>query len=215
MGNNYGTIAIVAGGVLEKNYLFQIQKADFIIGVDFGAWWLLKQGVVPQMAIGDFDSVSKIQLAKIKKRVKAIKKFIAEKDATDLELAGEEAINIGAEEVFIYGALGGRFDHSLGGIEVLTKLESHNIRGYIVDKFNKIHIVRRLQEKFSRGSDFPYISFIALTNRAVVTLTGFVYNGKKISLIRGSTRGISNQIKNSVATITVHSGRVLAIQSKD
>jgi thiamine pyrophosphokinase len=209
------TIAIVAGGILHQDFLPQIKRANYIIGVDFGAYWLLEQGITPNMAIGDFDSVNKKEMRQIEINARNIIRYPVKKDETDLDLAIGEAIKQKPTEVWIFGALGTRFDHSYAGILMLARLESHNICGYLVDKTNKIHIVRRPREKFSRNQGFRYVSFFSLTKIAVITLKGFAYDGKKIIVSRESSLGVSNEIKKIHATISVYRGSVLAVQSRD
>lgn len=207
-------IAIVAGGTLDKILFPQVLKADYIIGVDRGAYWLLDNRVVPDVAIGDFDSVTEKEFEQIQQKAKKIIRHVPKKDATDLELAVEYAITQKPKEIVIFGAIGTRFDHSFAGIQSLIRLSSHNIYGYIVDNFNKISIVRhRVQVKYSKI--FRYVSIFPVTQKAMVTLTGFAYNVSKHQFVRGSTLGVSNEIVGTSASVVVHHGTVLLIQSRD
>ncbi len=207
-------IAIVAGGDIHTGFLPDIQAADTVIGVDRGALWLIRRGIAPEIAIGDFDSVTKREKKQIHDRVDTYIEYSPEKDATDLELAIDEAIKAHPTSVRIYGALGKRFDHALAAAYLLQKLVSHNINGEIVDNFSKIHIVRRRQ-KFSRNASYRYASVIPLGANATVTLTGFAYSITKRKLTIASTLGISNKIAADTATIKVHQGAVFVIQSTD
>lgn len=207
-------VTIVAGGQLHKKFLPQIREADVVIGVDRGALWLLKQNVMPHIAIGDFDSVTPVEKRRIHDHAKTYIEYESQKDATDLELAVEEAIRMRPREVRIFGVLGIRFDHALTAIHMLLKLVSHNIYGEIVDNFNKIHIVRH-QLRLNKPSDFRYVSIIPLSVCATITLRGFTYNVVRHVFIAGSSLGVSNEILGSSATIWVHKGYVLAIQSRD
>lgn len=213
MKRSVKTIAIVAGGKLDKQILKDISRTDFIIGVDRGAAWLLQHEITPDVAVGDFDSVSQAEFQKIKSRVAIVKEYPAEKDKTDLELAVDESIKLHPKEVVIYGAIGTRFDHTLATIGLLLKLESYNIYGQIVDNFNKIYIVRHQQ--FIKASPYRYLSIIPLSDHAIITLSGFVYNASRLKLLRMSTRGVSNKIKGSRASIAVHAGSILVIWSSD
>lgn len=208
-------IAIVAGGTLDSSLLPRIQKADYVIGVDRGAYWLLEHAIVPDVAIGDFDSVTKDEFLKIKKKVaKTIQELPHPKYATDLELAVEYAISLKPKEVGIFGAIGTRFDHSYAGIQVLQKLSSHNIYGYIVDNFNEIYVVRRRLE-LKPSLLFKYVSIFSLTERTTVTLTGFAYNVSERDFVQGSTLGVSNEIVLDSAQIIVHKGAILLTRSRD
>lgn len=207
------SVAIVGGGERPDNLIQDMRSADIRIGVDYGAFWMIKNNIPVDIAIGDFDSVTKGELQKIHDGVDTYIRFPADKDATDLELAVDEAIALDATHVTLYGVLGGRFDHSMGAIQMLEKLVSHNIYGTIVDKSHKINIVRR-QEKISRDPAFRYLSLIPVTTKAVVTIRGCSYDVTKQSLFRTSSRSISNEIVSPIATISVHSGLVLVVRSK-
>ncbi len=209
------SVSVVAGGSVGLRDIPAIRAADYIIGVDRGALWLIRHAVIPDLAIGDFDSVSAGELRTVRRRARRIVEYPARKDATDLELAVGEAIALKPREVTLFGVTGRRFDHAYAGIQMLGRLVSHNIYGEIVDNFGKINIVRRLQRKFSRDSQFRYLSVIALARPATVTLTGFAYEVSRLQLLPDSTIGISNEITAPVAVITVHSGTVMVIRSTD
>lgn len=207
------TVAVVAGGDLFDRFVSDIRKADMVIGADRGALWLIERGIPPDLAIGDFDSVTEAEKRRIRKSAIVWKEFPADKDATDLELAADEAIRRKPETVRIYGALGGRFDHSVGALYVLLRLVSHNIYGEIVDNSQNIMIVRH-QEKFLRDLRYRYVSVIPFGSDATVTLQGFVYNVNRKKFTTQSSLGISNEIRDRFAVITVHSGCVLVVRSK-
>lgn len=208
------SIAIIAGGEIQKQFVGEICKAGVIIGADRGALWLLKNGVAPDLAIGDFDSVTELERRKIHKLSKKFIRFSSDKDKTDLEIAVDEAVKLRPNDVHIYGALGNRFDHSIGAIQMLLRLASYNINGEIVDNFNKIHIVRHT-ESVNKDKGFPYISFLPFGLDAVITLKGFVYDVVKKTLHAESSLGISNEIKENAASVTVHKGAVLVVRSRD
>jgi len=209
------TIAIVAGGDLFTQFVPDITGADMVIGADRGALWLIQQGIVPDIALGDFDSISQTEKGQVQRVSKKTIVFPKNKDATDLELAADEAIRHTPYAVYIYGALGKRFDHSVGATHVLSKLVSHNIYGEIVDNYNKINIVRR-KLILTKDAAYPYVSVLPFSVAGVtVTLTGFAYSLTRTQLTSGISRGISNEITSDTAQITVHDGIALAIRSVD
>lgn len=209
------SISIVGGGDISKTLLASIRASEFCIGVDRGALWLIQHNIVPKISIGDFDSVTTRERAMIETSRTQIVTFPSEKDATDLDLAADKAIRLKARTVVMFGVLGRRFDHAMGAIAVLKRLASHNIYGEIVDNFNKIYIVRREKKKISRDQTYPYVSVLALTNRTILSLSGFRYNVSKYRFSLQHTVGISNEIPGPFATITVHQGAALIIRSHD
>lgn len=207
-------IAIVAGGALGGSILPQIRKAHAVIGVDRGALWLIQHAVTPDVAIGDFDSVTKAEKKRIHDRSDVYIEYAPEKDATDLELAINHALSQKPKEVMLFGVLGRRFDHAMGAVHMLLRLESHNIYGVIVDNFNKINIVRH-QQTIVKESVYPYVSIIPVGLAVTVTLKGFVYDLVCKPLHAGASLGISNELSGKSATITVHQGLALVIRSSD
>ena len=74
-------VALFAGGNLEHFRL----DFDVLVGVDRGSLFLLEQGVCPDLAVGDFDSVTEEELLRIKDSAKEVIQAHPEKDDTDLE----------------------------------------------------------------------------------------------------------------------------------
>lgn len=199
---------------MDDRYIPKLSAADVVIGADKGAVWLIQQGIKPDIAIGDFDSVTVKEKRVVHNRVGRYIEYSSDKDETDLELAIEEAVRYKPTRVIMYGVLGKRLDHALTAIHLLARLESHNIYGEIVDNFNKINIVRRFVT-VSKDSEYPYISLIPLGLSANVTLRGFLYDVTKQSFLRAASLGVSNRIIAQNATIQVHRGKILVIRSSD
>lgn len=110
-------IALFAGGdLIAVNRDF-----DLFVGVDRGAFYLLKQGLPLDLAVGDFDSVSDEELLRIKAGAKEVIQAQPEKDDTDLELAVLACFERYPDAYLtIFGAFGGRLDHALERLR-LTK----------------------------------------------------------------------------------------------
>jgi len=192
----------------------QIRRAHLIIGVDRGALWLMRHRLTPDVAIGDFDSVTKAEKKRIHDRAHVYIEYAPEKDATDLELAIDHAISLKPKEVILFGVLGRRFDHVMAAVHMLLRLESHNIYGEIVDNFSKINIVRR-QQTLVYDRAYRYVSVIPVMEKATITLKGFAYELLRTTLQSGSSLGVSNEISGKSGCITVHQGLVLVIRSTD
>lgn len=199
---------------MHANLLEVIRTFDYTIGVDRGAWWLLKHNITPDIAIGDFDSVTTSEFQLIQKKAKRIDKYPKKKDFTDMELAIEQAITLRPKEVVIYGAVGSRLDHTMGNIFLLERLNEAGIAGVIRDINNEVRIVSN-RITVRNEIRYPYISLLPITETIKVSLKGFVYDVSRVSIRRGQTLGISNEIYGDQASIEVHEGKVLVIQSRD
>ena len=97
------------------------RHTDIWVGVDHGVLVLLEHDIMPNLALGDFDSVTSEELKMIQEKLPEVSLFPAEKDETDLELAIDWAIRQKPSNIYIFGATGGRMDHFLANIQLLQK----------------------------------------------------------------------------------------------
>ena len=103
-------VVIVAGGdeTLWPEITTYQGRETFWIGVDRGAYRLLKKGIVPDLAVGDFDSLSSAELKEVEGVVSEIHYSIPEKDDTDTQLGLKLALAKHPQaEVLILGATRG------------------------------------------------------------------------------------------------------------
>lgn len=207
-------VIIVTNGVLNQDFVKDIKTADFIIGVDYAAHWLIKNKITPNLAIGDFDSTTNKELIDIKKTCPDTQIFPSKKDFTDTELAVQKAIKLKPKSVEIYGAIGNRIDHTLGNILLLEKLLKHSISASIKDLNNQIYLIKKTLT-LDKDKNFPYLSILPISKSINISLSGFAYNLDHKTIIRGQSIGISNQISKVKAKITLHSGTVLVVKSRD
>ncbi|MBI3385008.1 thiamine diphosphokinase [Candidatus Gottesmanbacteria bacterium] len=206
-------VIIVANGDISSTLELQINPGDFLVGVDAGALYLLKHYYC-DLAIGDFDSVTKKQLDQIKNYAKEIKIYSSDKDFTDTELALEEVVRRGFKNIVIIGAIGTRMDHTLGNLFLLEKFLEEGIKIKIIDEHNEIEILNN-QITVPPDKDFKYISFISLTETVILTLSRFKYPLKNHLVKRGQTLCLSNEFLDKKAKILVKDGKVLMIKSRD
>ena len=106
-------VVLVAGGQLEE----LPSDVDVWVGVDRGSLYLIEQGIAPDLAVGDFDSVSLQEFELIQKQAKEVLCAQPEKDDTDLELAVTATFeHYPNANVTIFAAFGGRMDHTLANV---------------------------------------------------------------------------------------------------
>lgn len=192
--NNYSRI---------KQYL---RETDFFIFCDGGLKHREKLEVEPNLIVGDFDSHPNPNLP-----VETIM-LPCEKDDTDTVYAVKEAINRGYSDFLLIGAIGERFDHSLGNISILVMLESLSITAKIVDDYSEMELVTRhpvyIEESFS------YFSLLNITGKA----NGINILNAKYPLENGTINcdyqyGISNEVlPNKTAKVWVEDGNLLLVK---
>ena len=207
-------ISIVAGGELDEFLLDRIKQSDEIIGVDRGAWWLYSHKVKPAIAIGDFDSVSEAQLEKLKNVQIPIKKYSKEKNETDLELAVVLACSKKPERIEIFGAIGSRLDHTLAGVSLLVLCFEKHIPAQIITKTSELMLFSG-KMNVPENDQYQYLSVLSWSEKIRVSIAGCKYNGENVEILRGESRGVSNEIVKNEAQIVVSSGIALLIQSRD
>lgn len=206
---------IVGGGSLSEKYLELMKPHDYVIGVDRAAYWLIRQGRVPDVAIGDFDSVTKEEFRQIKKSVSSLRQFPKEKDQTDMELAVFHAMEKSPTDVLIFGGTGSRLDHSMATWQLLDVLRMAHIPHVLVNRKNRIRLVGISRTILFSGGEYRYVSILPFTKAIILTLSGFRYNISKTTLVRGTTRGISNEIAGGHAEVIIHSGAAWVVESND
>ncbi|XXL52305.1 thiamine diphosphokinase [Mammaliicoccus lentus] len=175
--------------------LFDDKNVDWI-GVDRGTLELVNNQIKPISAVGDFDSVNEQELEQIRKAIDVypVKK---EKDDTDLALAVNLAVDMGYTEIEIYGATGGRLDHYMGAIQILTKPEflKQDFKISLIDQQNHISVLKPGKHEIFRVGDMTYVSFVPLNTGIRIKLDELKYELPFTTLDQGSTLTISNEFK--------------------
>ena len=185
-------------------------SADRRVAVDGGSRHLSALGLLPHIVLGDMDSIPAELFNIYKKNGIELHLHPAHKDATDLELALELAIREGASKITLLGATGGRLDHTLGNLFLLTTCQSHGVHACIRDAGQSIYLVT--DTLHLQGTTGDTLSLIPITSCVEgMTLTGLEYPLQNARLNFGSTLGISNVFIAPEVSVTVRNGQVLVI----
>lgn len=216
MNNSQKRVLIVSGGRLGAWVLDAIKPGDILIGADRGALFLIQHGYRPDLAIGDFDSVTEQEQEYVRLNSNEFIPCDALlKDESDTELAFIHAVNMNPSEIIVLGALGTRIDHSLANIHLLLNANKLRIACSIVDEFNIISATES-SLKVAPIKNFPHVSLLPLTLEVTgVTITGFQYPLQEATLIMGHSLSISNVLTEAIGHVRIRSGVLLVIQSRD
>nr|WP_274655155.1 thiamine diphosphokinase [Paenibacillus humicola] len=208
-------IVIFSGGRLGPWALEAVQPDDVLIGADGGALFLIDNGLRPDTALGDFDSVSPGQLREIRLRSgETLDCDPVDKDYTDTELAFRLALTKRPASVLLLGVLGTRFDHSLANVHLLRTAARNGVEAMIVDEHNRIRLAAK--ELTLPASGFPYVSLLPLTPSVTgITLEGFRYPLREATLEIGQSLGISNVLEAETGIVRIRDGELLVIESRD
>lgn len=114
-------IGIICNGEIETTSKEKINQCRYIIGVDGGLYHCDEMQIAPNWIVGDFDSVNSVLMQKFQAH-SGSSILPRAKDCTDLEAAIEKAKSISPDShMIVWGGLGGRIDHALGNIFLLTR----------------------------------------------------------------------------------------------
>lgn len=190
------------------------EGAGLVICADGGARHLRRFGLIPDILLGDFDSISETDLRFFKDKGVEIASYPAKKDMTDTEIAVELALGKDCSTLTILGGVGTRLDHSLSNVLLLKKMLACGVNGLIADEYNEIVLIRdsiRLERENNAR-----VTLLPLSQKVCgVTTKGLYFPLENATLEMGSTWGVSNEFSAEAAEVTVKEGLLLVIKSRE
>lgn len=211
---------IISGGhindVFALNYLKE-NKYDKLVAADSGMDFLHRNGLKPNVIAGDFDSVAAESLESFSAMDEVeILRLNPIKDDTDTEFVIRETIRRGAKEITVIGATGTRLDHVLANVNLLGIGLEENVTIELVDAYNRIRMIDDYLEIEKTKQFGDYVSILPVKGDAKgVTLEGMKYPLDNADIACFSSLGVSNEITEETARISVKQGVLLVIESRD
>ncbi len=180
----------------------------YVIAADSGAASALAFGYVPDLVVGDMDSIDAATLAEVERRGIPLQPYPREKDATDGQLALERALQLDPSELVLVGFLGGaRLDHSLANVLLLNLLPAG---AAIVEEENECRLLRPGDSWTWRARPDELVSLLPLAAEARgVSTHGLRWPLAAATLRLGDTRGISNEPVAVEVGVALGSGLLL------
>lgn len=205
-------VIISHGRVVRKEFFINlIKESDYVIAVNGGSKHARKFGLIPDVIIGDLDSISEKDYLFFLNNGTVFKKYDPIKDKTDVQLAIEYAMEYGFKEILLVCVFGNRLDHILANIFLLMKVVEAGISVKIVDEFQEIILIYKSGR--IEGNIGDVVSLIPLTSTVSgLKLSGLKYVPKNGILKMTDTLGISNVLTKKSATITINNGKLLLIK---
>jgi thiamine pyrophosphokinase len=188
------------------------QNCDMIIAADGGARHCLAASILPQVVIGDFDSLSSAELDKLQGLGARLIRYPARKDFTDLELALEYACEQSADQITILGGLGQRWDQTLANILLLAGPFARCARVSYIDGNQEIMLIGESQKLEIIGQPGDTVSLIPIQGTTQgITTCGLEYPLEDDTLDFGAARGVSNVLIGDHATVQLKHGFLICI----
>ncbi|MEG0779986.1 MAG: thiamine diphosphokinase [Oscillospiraceae bacterium] len=178
---------------------------DFVIAADGGLLLCQAEGIVPDLLLGDFDSLPEVP------EFPHILRVPVEKDDTDTMLAAKTGLEQGCTSFVLYGCTGGkRLDHTLANLQLLLFLLGEGAHGLLYDDDFVYTAIQNETLTIPRSVDWGLLSAFCLTGTARgVTETGVQYPLKNATLTSDFPLGVSNHILAEEAQVTVADGALL------
>jgi thiamine pyrophosphokinase len=207
--DNYHEIALVANGTLDSLSATKqlLESYDCVVAVDGGLNLCHQMSVTPKLMVGDWDSIDQ-QLLQQYAHIPLLT-YPTDKDETDLELALKAVDNTSTKCFVIFAGLGGRTDHLLANVNLLTRYPG---RVFLENSSEKMWVIDRSWEMLCRAGQT--LSLIPLNG----PVEGIVSKGLKWEL-RSQTLnkdffGISNVCLTDSVSISVARGDLLCCLQK-
>lgn len=206
-----GRVVVVAGGSPPPTEVTQrLHDVTSVVAADSGFDHAVALGLEPTVLVGDLDSISADGLRRAEDAGIDIRRYPANKDATDLELALDAAMDLGDEIVVVDGGEG-RLDHRLGNLLLLASHRYAEVEVSALVGPATVSVCRRHRRLRARVGDL--VTLLPVAGEATgVSTRGLQWQLDAATLGPGSTRGISNVFVATEATIETASGVLLAIQ---
>ena len=215
---------------------FQPAEEDYVIAADAGYENLKAVGIVPDLVVGDFDSMEVEGVKGVTGPVKDLDIFADAEKAEyihhlqRIELDGVETrvidpikndpdmlacVRIGMERGFrsfhLIGGTGKRIDHSIANLQVLGFLAQQGMHGYLYGEHQLVRAIRNESVSFPKKMQ-GYFSALSLSDECHgVTERGFKYILTDVTLSNAMPTGLSNEFVGTEAEISVKDGTLLLI----
>lgn len=207
---------IFANGDMAANEAIRsgLQAGDLLVAADGGLHHILALGRRPDLLIGDLDSVTADDVARLEEVGVPVLRFPVDKDETDLELALVRVVKMGFHTIRVVAALGGRLDQTLGNLALLQlpELEGCDVR--LEDGRAEVFLIHSTAEIVGRPGET--VSLLPVQGPAEgVETDGLRYPLHGETLRPERSRGISNVLLGGHATVRLKSGVLLCVHIKN
>ena len=216
-------VIIVSGGNIQRDFALDFLKRNkteevCLIAADRGVEFFKGTDWVPEVAVGDFDSLSTEGAAYLETlRETEVIRLKPEKDDSDTQSAANYAIDHGAERITILGATGKRIDHLMANFGLLVHGRERGAEIILIDQWNYMKLIEsrtilKKDEQFGK-----YVSFFSLEGDLTgLTLKGFKYPLDGYHLrVADSGLTVSNEILEEEACVEFDSGTLMMLMTRD
>lgn len=198
-------VCYIVGAMEPGEICFAPDRPRLVIAADGGLAHLERQGIAPDLILGDFDSLGRVPGGK------NILRYAVEKDDTDMLLAVKEGLARGASTFVLYGGVGGRLDHTYANLQTLVYLAERGAAGYLLGEGTAASAVKNGKLTFPADLEGNISVFCPDGTAEEVALRGLYYPLENAVLTSGFPLGVSNHFTGRPAVVSVGRGTLLVM----
>ena len=188
--------------------------ADLIVAADGGARYALEAGVVPDLVVGDMDSLGEDLALEVERLGGSLERHPVRKDKMDGQLAVLAARERGATAADLLCAVGGGLGALFAIPHILLAAERIGLRTTLLAGWGQAFVLEEGERPIA-GDSQDSVSVFPFTGPATgVTLEGFGYPLEDARLEVGDTLGFHNELAGRRGRVSVGEGVLLVIQEK-
>ena len=186
-------------------------RADLVVAADGGALHALAAGIVPDLVVGDLDSLGDEGTRRVEERGASLERHLARKDKMDGHLAVLAARERGATNLDLLCATGGRLDAVFALPHLLLAAERLGVRATVIAPWGEMFVVEDGRRAVAGRPGESFSVFPVSGAAEGVTLEGFEYPLQGAGIEAGDTLGFHNELLGERGGVTVEKGALLVI----
>ncbi|MBQ8383084.1 MAG: thiamine diphosphokinase [Clostridia bacterium] len=195
-------ICYIIGALPSAGERFFADDTDLVVAADAGWQTAEGYGLIPALAVGDFDT------APPPDHIPIITHPVR-KDDTDLMLAVRIGLQRGYRTFVLAGATGGRPDHTFAAYQTLRFLKDHGARGYLTGEGAVITLLSSEELTVSAEAGTTFSLFANGGDAKGVTIRGAAYPLENGRLTESFPLGVSNAFTSEPLIVSTGRGNLL------
>jgi thiamine pyrophosphokinase len=202
-------IILANGKPPKKSVIAFFRKLSYnkLICADGGANSALKMNLVPDVIIGDLDSISANAIKEFKSVCKIIR--LKRQNDTDVEKCLKYAIKNNFNEAMLVGVTGNRLDHTFCNLGIVKKFSSKIDISLVAENSYLKSYKGKVIIKTHSGET---ISIYAFDHKTKITSSGLKYKLNNVSLPFGKKESTSNVATSDFVKLNINGGSIFVIR---
>lgn len=214
-------LVVLFGGDLPADPIIKntVKESLYCICADGGTRIAYECDRIPDLLVGDMDSIDHEGLEWCINNNVRQKKYEPEKDYTDGEIALDFAIKIAKDKaikrITVIGAYGNRLDHMLANLLIGQKVLDQGLEIVYLNDNSIVYLLSDNSSLKIKSSNGRTVSLLPMVEKVFgVTLKGFKYLLEDAEMTNDRAYGISNEMIAENGSISLKKGRLMVVQNR-